>query len=97
MLRRPFARALLVPVLGLALLAALVGSTLVSAGHAETGAAVLFAVGAAGAGLLIGAAWLVGQLLRPMPARLLCSGMLLTAALAAATAPIGLGPGVPIP
>ena len=43
-LRRPFARALLVPVLGLALLAALVGSTLLSAGHAETGAAVLFTV-----------------------------------------------------
>lgn len=92
-LRRPFARALLVPVFGLMVLAALVGSTLLFDGRAEVSAAVLFTVAAGGAGLLIGAAWLVGQLLRPVRARLLCTGMLLTAAAAAAAAPVGVGLG----
>lgn len=92
-LRRPFARALLVPVLGLAVLAALIGSTLVSAGRAEMNTVVLFVVAAVGAGLLLGTAWLVGQLLRPVHARLACSASLLMAAAAAAAAPVGLGAG----
>jgi len=68
---RPFARALTVPVLGLVTAAALVTATLVGSGHAEVTAGVWFALAGLGGGLLLGAAWLLGQLLEAVPRRLL--------------------------
>ena len=92
-LRRPFARALLVPVTALAVLAALVGTTLMAAGLAEVSEVALFVLAAAGTGLLLAAAWLTGELLHRMSARLLVSALLLGAAVLAAIAPVGLGLG----
>ena len=60
---RPFARALLVPVLGLVTAAVLIGTTLVTVDRAGLAGAGWFALAAAGSGLLLGAAWLLGELL----------------------------------
>lgn len=79
-LRRPFARALAVPVLGVATSAALVTVTLVSSGHAAASAGAWFVLSALGGGLLLGAAWLLGQLLEPAPRRLLALALTATAA-----------------
>lgn len=68
---RPFARALTVPVLGAVTAAALVTVTLVTAGHAEAADGAWFIVAGLGTGLLLGAAWLLGQLLDAAPRRLL--------------------------
>ena len=92
-LRRPFARALLLPVTALAVLAALAGTTLSAAGHADPAGVVLFVLAAAGTGLLLAAAWLAGQLLDRMGARLLCSALLLGAAVITAALPVGVGLG----
>lgn len=67
---RPFARALTVPVIGTVTAATLVTVTLVTAGHAQAAAGAWFIVAGLGAGLLLGAAWLLGQLLDPVPRRL---------------------------
>lgn len=89
---RPLLRALLVPLLGSVVLAALVGATLVSAGSA-TAAAVVWAVPAAvGTGLLLGCAWLVGEVLPAVPRRLTAAALLLAAVLCAVL-PVLAGPG----
>lgn len=92
-LRRPFVRALLVPVIALVVLSALAGTTLIAAGGAEPAGAVLFAVAAAGTGLLLGAAWLAGQLLERVGVRLLYSALLLGGAAVSAVLPVGIGLG----
>lgn len=78
---RPFARALALPVLGATTGAALVTVTLVSSGHAGATAGAWFILSALGGGLLLGAAWLLGQLLDAAPRRLLA--LVLTAIAAA--------------
>lgn len=80
---RPLARALLVPVLAALTAAALVAVTLVSAGHATASGAVHFVIAAAGTGLLLGAAWLSGELLRGGARRLLAGGLAAAAVLGA--------------
>src|SRR5699024_5174372 len=92
-LRRPFGRALLVPVTALAVPAALAGTTLSAADLADAAGVALFVLAAAGTGLLLAAAWLAGQLLHRMPARLLLCALLLGAAVLSAIAPVGLGLG----
>lgn len=94
---RPFVRALLVPVLGMAVVAALISATLVSADAAGGSSAAWFVLAAIGAGLLLGAAWASGQLLRPGPRRLLMAVLLLGAVASAAlpSAP-GLGGAYPL-
>ncbi|WP_193104778.1 hypothetical protein [Brachybacterium sp. FME24] len=89
---RPFARALLVPVLGMVIPAVLVSVTLATVGHASTGGVVGFALAAAGAGLLLGAAWLAGQLLGAVARRTLVA-VLAALALGALLLPIGVGIG----
>lgn len=79
---RPFLRALLVPVLGAMIAAGAVLTTLMSAGAAD-GADTWSVVAAAGAGMLLGALWLSGQLLAPGARRLLAGGLLAAAATAA--------------
>jgi hypothetical protein len=101
-LRRPFARALLLPLLAAVLPAALVAATLLTAGLAGPGAAASLVLAAAGAGLLWGCAWCAGQLLRPTGRRLLALGLAAGAAVASmlpaeppgglAGAPTGDGP-----
>ncbi|MEJ6542707.1 hypothetical protein PQI65_05830 [Brachybacterium paraconglomeratum] len=81
-LRRPFARALLLPLLAAVLPAALLAATLVAAGRAGAGAAALLVLGGVGLGLLWGCAWSAGQLLRPSGRRLLALSVGLGAALA---------------
>ena len=96
---RPFLRAVLVPVLSM-----LVGSTLVSvtllstaAGvRIDVAAAAWFVLAAAGAGALLGAAWLAGELLRGAPRRLLVAGLLAAAAASAITSRVP-GPGTAYP
>src|SRR5699024_9948181 len=96
-LRRPFARALLVPVTALVVPAALAGTTLTAAGLTDAARVALFVLAAAGTGLLIAAAWLTGQLLHRMPARLLLCALLLGAGVFAAISPVGLGLGAAHP
>lgn len=96
-LRRPFGRALLVPVTALAVPAALAGTTLSAADLADAAGVALFVLAAAGTGLLLAAAWLAGQLLHRMPARLLLCALLLGAAVLSAIAPVGLGLGAAHP
>lgn len=74
---RPFVRALLVPVLGMAVVAALLAVTLVSADAADGIAGAWFVLAATGTGLLLGAAWVSGQLLRTGPRRVLMAVLLL--------------------
>ncbi|GLI32106.1 MULTISPECIES: hypothetical protein [Brachybacterium] len=83
-LRRPFARALLLPLLAAALPAVLVAATLMAAGRTGPGTAALLALAGAGLGLLWGGAWSAGQLLRPTPRRLLVLLLGLGAGIAAA-------------
>ena len=83
-LRRPFARALLLPLLAAALPAVLVAATLMAAGRTGPGTAALLALAGAGVGLLWGGAWSAGQLLRPTPRRLLVLLLGLGAGIAAA-------------
>lgn len=81
---RPFLRALLVPVLVTAVITALVVITLLSAGlGAGTAAALRTVLAAIGAGLLLGAAWLAGELLAAGPRRLLAAGLLVAGVIAA--------------
>src|SRR5699024_8266836 len=96
-LRRPFGRALLVPVTALAVPAALAGTTLSAADLAGAAGVALLVLAAAGTGLLLAAAWLAGQLLHRMPARLLLCALLLGAAVLSAIAPVGLGLGAAHP
>ncbi|WP_114856424.1 hypothetical protein [Brachybacterium sp. YJGR34] len=95
-LRRPFARSLAVLALASAVLAALLGATLLSAGGTDAAAATTFVVAAVGAGLLLGAAWLAGELLTAGPRRLLAlalaSAALLVAVLPGAGGPAGVYP-----
>lgn len=79
---RPFVRALLVPTAAMAGAASLIAVTLMNVG-AGWAAAVWFVLAATGAGLLLGAAWLAGQLLTARPRRLLTGALLLAAALSA--------------
>lgn len=83
-LRRPFARALLLPLLAAALPAVLVAATLMAADRTGPGTAALLALAGVGLGLLWGGAWSAGQLLRPTPRRLLLLLLGLGAAIAAA-------------
>ena len=83
-LRRPFARALLLPLLAGALPAVLVAATLMAADRTGPGTAALLALAGVGLGLLWGGAWSAGQLLRPTPRRLLILLVGLGAAIAAA-------------
>ncbi|ASK66531.1 hypothetical protein CFK39_12745 [Brachybacterium avium] len=92
-LRRPYLRALLVPVLSMSVIASLIAVTLSAAGEGTGGAAaVWFVLAATGAGLLLGAAWLAGELLTARPRRLL-AGVLLLAAVLSALLPPGTGLG----
>lgn len=98
-LRRPFARALLLPVLGSLTLAALIAATLLSAGRTSLAPVLWWLLAALGTGLLLGAAWLAGQLVGPSVRRLLALGLLalgvlgtaLPAVDTAAAAPWGIG------
>ncbi|WP_263310617.1 hypothetical protein [Brachybacterium atlanticum] len=83
-LRRPFARALLLPLLAAALPAVLVAATLMAADRTGPGTAALLALAGVGVGLLWGGAWSAGQLLRSTPRRLLLLLLGLGAAIAAA-------------
>lgn len=83
-LRRPFARALLLPLLAAALPAVLVAATLMAADRTGPGTAALLTLAGVGLGLLWGGAWSAGQLLRPTPRRLLILLVGLGAAIAAA-------------
>ncbi len=82
-LRRPFARALLLPLLAAALPAVLVAATLMAADRTGPGTSALLALAGVGLGLLWGVAWSAGQLLRPAPRRLLILLVGLGAAVAA--------------
>lgn len=94
---RPFARALLVPVLGLVTAAVLIGTTLVTVDRAGLAGAGWFALAAAGSGLLLGAAWLLGELLPGTWRRLLAIALsLLGLALAALPVPVGPGAAYPL-
>ena len=95
-LRRPFARALLLPVLGSLTLAALIAATLLSAGRTSPAPVLWWLLAALGTGLLLGSAWLAGELLEPLPRRLLALGLLLGGVLAAAL-PSGAGPAAVFP
>lgn len=97
-LLRPFARALgalaaLVTVLG-----ALMAGTLVQAGLASAGEAAVFSAACAGAALLAGGAWLLGEIAGATVRRIL-AGALVLAGLAAALLPGGglIGPGAALP
>ena len=70
---RPLMRSLLGAVLATTLPAVLIGVTLVAAGHGRPGGAAWFALSAGGTGLLLGAAWLAGQLLGGTGRRLLAA------------------------
>lgn len=89
---RPFARALLVPVTGCATVAALIGTTLVTAGHSDLAAVGWFVLAAVGAGLLVGAAWFLGELLSSIPRRVLAVVLVLLGVLLSAL-PVRVGPG----
>lgn len=90
-LRRPVARALLLPVLAAVIPALLVGATLLPAVGLDTPAATLLVLTGLGTGLLWGTAWCVGQLLRPTGRRLLA----LALGVAAVVGLLGLPGGVP--
>ena len=93
---RPLARALLGPVLGMVTLSVLVASTLVMAAQATPAGAAWFVLAATGTGMLLGAAWFAGELLREGPRRLLAGG-LLGAAAVLALFPHGAGLGAAYP
>jgi len=94
---RPFARALTVPVLGVATVATLVTVTLVSSGHAAAPDGAWFVLAGLGGALLLGAAWLLGQLLEPAPRRLLALALTTAAAVIAwLPAPLLLGAVYPV-
>jgi len=97
-LLRPFARALgalaaLVTVLG-----ALMAGTLVQAGLANAADAAVFSAACAGAALLAGGAWLLGEIAGAAVRRIV-AGALVLAGLAAALLPGGglIGPGAALP
>jgi hypothetical protein len=69
-LRRPFARALLLPLGAAVLPAALVAATLLAAGEAGPDAAAKLVLAGLGLGMLWGGAWCAGQLLRRARRRL---------------------------
>lgn len=94
---RPLLRALLVPVLGSVLGCAVLALTLGTAGHVTPAAGAWFVLAGTGAGLLLGAVWLAGQLLDPAPRRLLAVALLALAVLQAAMPlPTGLGAAYPV-
>lgn len=78
---RPLARALLVPGLSAVTVTVLIAVTLVSDGAAMGEDAAWFVVAGAGTGLLLGAAWLAGELFGAGVRRLLAGGLLAAAAL----------------
>jgi len=80
-LRRPVARALLLPLLAAVLPAALVSATLLTAGSASAAGTALLLLAALGTGLLWGVAWCAGQLLRPTGRRLLALALGVAAAI----------------
>ncbi|ATG52647.1 hypothetical protein CFK38_14770 [Brachybacterium vulturis] len=88
---RPYVRALLAPTASMAVVASLIAVTLRAAGGgdgaagggADGAAAVRFVLAATGAGLLLGAAWLAGELLTARPRRLLVGALLLAGGLSA--------------
>lgn len=94
---RPLARALLVPALGIVIVTSLIAATLVTDGAATGAGAAWFVVAGVGTGLLLGAAWLGGELLGTMHRRLLAGVLLVAAALCTALphAP-GLGGAYPV-
>lgn len=87
---RPFLRALLIPVLSLTVPAVLVGSTLRAGAGASLAEVALFALACLGAGMLLGVAWLGGQLLLA-GARRLVALVLVVGAVGAVAAPLHLG------
>lgn len=89
---RPLARALTALVLAMTVLAALLGATLIAAGQAGAGAVVAFTLAAAGTGLLLTVAWLLGQLLGDAARRILAA-VLAALAAGALLLPAGLGIG----
>lgn len=89
---RPLARALAALVLAMTVLAALLGATLIAAGQAGAGAVVAFTLAAAGTGLLLTVAWLLGQLLGDAARRILAA-VLAALAAGALLLPAGLGIG----
>lgn len=91
-LHRPLLRSLLGLELVAVLPAVLVGATLLTAGDADPGDLALIVLGAAGCGLLAGAAWLLGQVLRDGVRRVLALA-LVGAAATSALLPLPWGPG----
>ncbi|MFC5317032.1 MULTISPECIES: hypothetical protein [Brachybacterium] len=89
---RPFARALLAPVLALTVPAVLVAITLVAVSASDVGDLLLFMLAAGGGGMLLGVAWLSGQLLGTAARRLLALG-LAAASGAIMLLPVGVGQG----
>lgn len=89
---RPFARALLVPVLTMVITSGLIAVTLMTAGHAGVVDLLLFVLAAAGSGLLLGVAWLAGQLLGTAARRVLAL-LLAGVAVGAVLLPAGVGLG----
>lgn len=94
---RPLARALMVPALSAVTVTALIAVTLVSDGAAMGADPAWFVLAGAGTGLLLGAAWLAGELFRTRARRLL-AGVLLGAAGLCAVLPSapGLGGAYPV-
>lgn len=93
---RPFARALLVPVTAVVTIAALIAATLLTVGRADLAAASWFVLAALGSGLLLGAAWLLGELIPGAPRRLLAV-LLALAAVLLGLLPVPVGPGAAYP
>lgn len=89
---RPFARALLVPVTAAVVPAGVVAAVLLEIDRATPAELSLFLVAALGTGLLLGLAWLAGQLLRPAARRALACALGASAGLAASL-PVGIGIG----
>ena len=85
-LRRPFARALLLPLSAAVLPSALVAATLLAAGKAGPDSATSLVLAGIGLGLLWGGAWCAGQLLRRTGRRLAVLLLGLAAACTALTA-----------
>ncbi len=95
-LRRPFLRSLLGLVLLTILPAALVGATLLTVGDTDPRGVALTVLAAAGCGLLLGAAWLLGQVLQDRTRRRLALGLVFLAA-AATLLPVPVGPSAVMP
>ncbi len=93
-LARPFVRSALAVAVVFGVLGVLVAATLDVAGHASTGDVVLGAAAWAGAGLVAGCAWLLGEIAEPFGRR---AAALVLAAAGAVVAVLPAGGGAPGP